>query len=71
MVFMLNSTEHEVKLHICNSDMSLVMRKQVFGVSDQVRHKLDWAVTEYGKRQKISDLESRGIVLSVYRKQRR
>ena len=45
--------------------MSLVVRKPVFGVSDQVRHKLGCAVTEYGLRLEISYLESRGIVLSV------
>ena len=41
------------------------MRKPVFGVSDQVPHKPGCAVTEYDKRLDISDLESRGIVLSV------
>ena len=41
------------------------MRKPVFGVSDQVRHKLGCAVTEDDKRLEISDLESRGIVLSM------
>ena len=50
--------------------MSLVMRKPVFGVSDQVRHKPGCTVTEDGYRLEISDLESRGIVLSKWRKQR-
>ena len=40
------------------------MRKPVFGVSDQVGHKLGCAVTEDGVRLEILDLESRGIVLS-------
>ena len=33
--------------------------------SDQVRHKPGCTVTEDGQRLEISDLESRGIVLSV------
>ena len=40
-------------------------------VSEQVRHKLACTVTEDGKRLEILDLESRGIVLSMLRKQRR
>ena len=51
--------------------MSHDARKLVFGVSDQVRHKLSCASTEKGKRQETPDLESRGIVLSVSRKQKR
>ena len=47
------------------SNLSLVVRKPVFGVSDLVRHKLGCAVTKDGKRLEISDLGSRGIVLSV------
>ena len=43
----------------------LVVRKPVFGVSDQVRHKPGCAVTEDGWRLEISDLGRRGIVLSV------
>ena len=39
------------------------MRKPVFGVSDQVRHKPGCAVPEDGYRLEISDLASRGIVL--------
>ena len=39
--------------------MSRIARKPVFGVSDQVRHKLGCTVTEDGKRLEISDLESR------------
>ena len=41
--------------------LSLVARKPVFGVSDQVRHKLGCATTEDGYKPEISD----GIVLSV------
>ena len=47
------------------NQVSRVMRKPVFGVSDQDRHKLVCAVTEDGYRLEISDLESRGIVLYV------
>ena len=39
--------------------------KPDFGVSDQARHKPGCTVTEDGKRLKISDLASRGILLSV------
>ena len=39
------------------------MRKPAFGVSDQVRHKPGCAITEYGKRLEILDLDRRGIVL--------
>ena len=38
---------------------------KVFGVSDQVQHKPGCAATEDSKRLEISDLGSRGIVLSV------
>ena len=34
-------------------------------VSDMVRHKTGFTATEDGQRLEISDLESRGIVLSV------
>ena len=46
--------------------MSLVLRKPVFGVADQVRHKPVCTATEDGERLEISDLESRGIVESMY-----
>ena len=39
--------------------------KTGFGVSDQVPHKLGCTTTEDSYRLEISDLESRGIVLSV------
>ena len=45
--------------------MNLVVRKTVFGVSDHVQHKPGCTVTEDGKSIEISDLGSRGIVLSV------
>ena len=48
--------------------MSLVVRNPVFGVSDQVRHKPGCAMIEDGLRLEISDLGSKGIVLSVLRK---
>ena len=49
-----------------------IVRNPVFGVSDQVCHKPGCAITEYGYLGfEILDSESRGIVLSVKRKQRR
>ena len=39
------------------------MRKPVFGVSDQVRHKPGCTATEDGWTLEISDLGGRGIVL--------
>ena len=36
--------------------MSLVVRKPVFGVFDQVRHKLGLTATEDGQRLEISDM---------------
>ena len=39
--------------------------KPVFRVSDQVQHKPGCTITEDGKRLEISDLASRGIVLSA------
>ena len=53
----------DVPTHV--SCLSLVVRKQVFGVSDQGRHKPGCAITEYDYRLEISDLGSRGIVLFV------
>ena len=44
---------------------SLVVRKLVLGVSNQVRHKPGCAATEDGWRLGISDLDRRGIVLSM------
>ena len=46
-------------------DMSRIVRKPVFGVSDHVRHKPGCTTTEDGKRLEISDLGSRGIVLYI------
>ena len=43
--------------------MSLVVRKPVVGVFDQVPHKPGCTTTEDGERLEISDLGSRGIVL--------
>ena len=37
-------------------NMSLVVRKPVFGVSDQVQHKPGYTTTEDGKRLEILDL---------------
>ena len=46
-------------------NLSLVVRKPVFEVSDQVRHKPGCTATEDGYMLEISDLGRRGIVLSV------
>ena len=43
----------------------IVTRKPVFGVFGQVLHKLGCTATEDGQRPEISDLGSRGIVLSM------
>ena len=48
-----------------NLQMSLVVRKPVFGVSDKVQHKPGCTATEDAQRHEIWNLESRGIVLSV------
>ena len=48
--------------------MRHVMRKSVFGVSDQVRHKPGCTATEDGLRLEISDLGKIGIVLSLQQK---
>ena len=45
------------------TEISQVMTKPVFGVSDQVCHKPCCTATEDGYRLEISDLGSRGIVL--------
>ena len=62
---------HNSVFHCTLENMSLVLRKPVFGVSDQVRHKPGCTATEDCYLLEISDLGSRGIVLSVQRKQRR
>ena len=46
-------------------NMSLVLRKPFFGVSDQVRYKPGCTATEDGWTLEISCLGSIGIVLSV------
>ena len=60
----------EMEKDFCNMNyiinMSLVLRKPVFAVSDQVRHKLYCTATKDGQRLEISDIGSGGIVLSVY-----
>ena len=43
--------------------MSLVTRKTVFGVSDQVRYKPAYTVTEKGWKLEISNLGRRGMIL--------
>ena len=55
----------------CIDNMSQVMRKPVFGISDQVRLRPVRTATKDGQRLEISDLGRGGIVLSMQRKQRR
>ena len=45
--------------------MSLVVRKLVFGVSDQVSHKPGCTATEDSQKLEILYLGSRGIVLAM------
>ena len=45
--------------------LSLAVRKPVFGVSDNVRHKPGYTTTEDDWRIEISYLVSRGTVISV------
>ena len=45
--------------------LSLVMRKPVFRVSDQVLHKPGCTATEKKYRLEISDIGSKWIVLSI------
>ena len=45
--------------------LSLIVRKPVLGVCDQVRHKPGCTTTEDDYRLEILDLGSRGIVLTV------
>ena len=52
--------DFQMLLAVTEGEMSLVVRKPVFVVSDLVRHKPGCAVTD-----EISDLGSRGIVLSL------
>ena len=58
-------------IRIDRENLSLVVRKPVFVVPDQVRHKPDCRATEGGYMLEILDLGIRGIILSVQRKQRR
>ena len=54
-----------------SSDVSCVVRKHVFGVFNQDRHKLICKTTEDSYRLEILDLGRRGIVLSMKQKERR
>ena len=46
--------------------MILVMRKSVFGGSNQVRHESGCTAIEDGKRLETSDLENRGISIGYH-----
>ena len=58
-------TEPEVSRLATQYEMSLVVRKSVFGVSDQVPHKPGCTATQDGLRLEISYLGSKEIVLSM------
>ena len=51
----------------CYPKLSLVMRKAVFGVCDQIRHKPACAATEAKWRLEILDIKTRDIILSRQR----
>ena len=60
-------TSKPVMLNHCSEellDMSLIMRKPVFGVFDQVRLKPACPATEAKQRFEISDIETRDIIIS-------
>ena len=61
--FISTSDDHDVIAGQVNN-MRRVMRKPVFGVSDQVRHKPGSTTTEDDWMLEFSDLGSRGILLS-------
>ena len=42
--------------------MSLIKRKPVFGVCDQVRHKLACSPTEASQSHEIANIETRDII---------
>ena len=46
--------------------MSRIMRKPVFGVADQVQHKLGCTTTEDGQRLEISDLGRIRVTVLYY-----
>ena len=58
----------KVKSHILNAPH--FEKKNCLGGSEQSRHKLGCKITEDGQKLEISDLERRGIVLSIKQKQR-
>ena len=62
--FILGDTIINVSMK-CDGYVSRIMRKPVFRISYQVQHKRGCTATEDGKRFEMTDLESRGIVLSM------
>ena len=62
-LFGMNSSKQYLKSQI--NKMSLVVRKPVFSVSDQVRHKPGCTATEDGYMLEIMDFGRIRIVLSV------
>ena len=58
----LGSNRIRVNAVVC---LSHVVRKPLFRVSDQVHHKQGFTATKNSKRPEVSDLGSRGLVLSM------
>ena len=48
--------------------LTLVTRKPVFGICDEARHKPACAATEARQRLEISEIDTRGIILSRQQK---
>ena len=65
LISLMQNTLQIIRFSDQAGQLSLVVRKPVFGVSDQVPHKPGCKAIEDGERLEISDLGSRGIVLSV------
>ena len=59
-------SHEEVHNDHCGDHRSLVARKLVFRVSDQVQHKAGCTTTEDGYRLEILDLGRRGMVRSIH-----
>ena len=59
-----SDTQPRFNRYDIQNDMSLDMRKPVFGVCDQGRLKPAFAATEARQRLEILDIETRGIMLS-------
>ena len=61
----INIVEETCQTFLRFSKMIHIVRKSVFGVSNQVQHKPGCTATEDGYRLEILDLGGRGMVLSM------